>query len=69
MSCVGKYDNVICVSVQTVHLSAQNSLAVVKAKIELYSHADTCVVGDYCLIVYDHNRPVNVFGYDPKADS
>ena len=24
------------------------------------------VVGDYCLVIHDHNRPVNVYIYDPK---
>ena len=46
---------------QTVQLSAQNSIAVVETKIEVDTHEDTCVVGDQCLAVYDHNRPVNVF--------
>ena len=32
-------------------------------------HADTCVVGVHCFIVHDHNRPVNVYGYDTKAGS
>ena len=60
---------VICTSVQTVQLCVQNSLAVVKTKMELDSHADTCVVGDHCLVVHDHNIPVNVFEYNPKAGS
>ena len=53
---------------QTVQLCVQNSFTVVKAKVEFNSHADTCVVGDHCLVVHDHNRSVNVFGYDPKAE-
>ena len=68
MSCVDN-DAVICASVQTVQLCAQNSLAVVKTKVELDSHADTCILCDHCLVVHDHTRPVNVFGYDPKAES
>ena len=60
-------DAAICSSVQIVQLSAQNSLTVVKTEIELESHADTCVVGDHCLVIHDHNRPMNVFGYDLKA--
>ena len=62
-------NTVVCTSVQTVKLCAQDSLTVVKAKITLDSHADTCIVGDHCLEVHDHNRPVNVFGYDCKAGS
>ena len=39
MSCVDNDDEcVICTSVQTVHLSAHNSLAAVEMKIELDSH-------------------------------
>ena len=41
----------------------------VKTKMELDSHVDTCVLDDHCLLVHDHNRPVNVFGYDPKVVS
>ena len=66
-------ESVICTSVWTVHLSAHTSIAVVETKIELDTHAGTCVVGEHCLIVHDHNRPVNVYGYvygyNPKAGS
>ena len=37
-----------------------------KHKIYLDSHADTCVVGDNYLVVHVHNRPVNVYSYNPK---
>ena len=37
-----------------------------KPEVEFVSHADTCVVGDKCLAIQDHNRPVNVYSYDPK---
>ena len=33
-------------------------VAITKPKVELDSHADTCVVGDNCLSTLDHNRPV-----------
>ena len=33
---------------------------------DLDSHADTCVIGQHALIVYNFNLPVNVFGYDPS---
>ena len=45
---------------------AHASVASSKPKVELDSHADTCVVGDNCLVIHDHNRPVNVYSYDPK---
>ena len=35
-------------------------------QVELDSHADTWVVGDNCLVIHDHNRPVKVYSYDPK---
>ena len=38
----------------------------VKIKVELDSHADTYSVGDQCLVIHNHNRPVNAYGYDPK---
>ena len=60
MNCV-ENDSVIYAGVQTVQLCAQNSLTVIKTKIELDSHADTCVVGDHFIVVHDHKRPVNVF--------
>ena len=31
-------------------------------------HADPCV-GVHCLIIYDHNRPIKVYGYAYKAIS
>ena len=52
-----------------MQLSARNSLAIVETKIELNSHTAKCVVGDQCLVMHDHSRPVNVYGYDPKAES
>ena len=54
-SCVDDYESATCANMQTVHLSAHNSLAVVNTKIELDSHVDTFVVGDHCLVVHDHN--------------
>ena len=36
---------------------------------ELYAHANTSVLGNYCLIVHDFNRPVQVSGYDPTEGS
>ena len=45
----------ICVTV------AHASVASGKPKVESDSHADTCIFGDNCLVIYDHNRPVNVY--------
>ena len=52
-----------------VHLSGHTSVAVVKTKIELDSQADTCVVGDHCLIVHDQKRSLNVYEYNLKVGS
>ena len=46
---------------QTVQLHAQKNITVVKTKIELDSNRDTFVVDDQCLVIHDHNRPVNVY--------
>ena len=45
--CVGM-DAVHYASLQSVQLSAQKSIKVIETKIQLDSHADTCVVGDQC---------------------
>ena len=44
---------------------AHASVAISKPKVELDSHAHTCIVGDNCLVIHDLNRPVNVYSYDP----
>ena len=36
--------------------------------LQLHSHADTCVIGNNCLIIYDHNKKVNVYIHNPKDD-
>ena len=58
-------DTLTCTSVQTVQLSAQKSITVIKTKIVLDFHEDTYEVGDHCLIIHDHNKLMNVFGFDP----
>ena len=45
---------------------AHASVASSKPKVELDAHADTSVVGDNYSVIHDHNRPVNVYRYDPK---
>ena len=46
-------------------MGAHASVASSKPEEELDSHADTCVVGDKCSVIHDHNRPVNVCSCDP----
>ena len=45
---------------------AHASVASSKPKEVIDSHADTCVVGDNCLVTHNHSRPFNVYSYDPK---
>ena len=45
---------------------AHDSIAISKHTVELDSHADTCVIGENCLVILDHNRPVNVCNFDQK---
>ena len=47
---------------------AHASVASSKPEVELDLHADICVVGDNCLVIHNHNTPVNVYSYDPKDD-
>lgn len=41
----------------------------IETTLELDSHADTCVVGEHALIIYDFNRPTDVHGYDKTQGS
>ena len=45
---------------------AHASVVSSKPKVELGSHAGKCLVGDNCLVVHNHNRPIIVYSYDPK---
>ena len=49
-------------------MAAHDSVASSRPKVELDSHEDMCVVGDNCLVIYNHNRPVTIYSYDPKDD-
>ena len=40
-------------------------LHVAKSKVKLDTHADTRVVGNNCLVIHNHNKPVNFNSYDP----
>ncbi len=37
--------------------------------LELYSHADTCVLGCDAFIILDYNQPVSVVGFDESLRS
>ena len=37
--------------------------------LEIYSHADTFCVGKYALVIYEHDRPVTVSGYETELRS
>ena len=50
----------VCITV------AQAMVASKRLNTESDSHANTCVVGDNCLVVHEHDKPVNVYSYDPK---
>lgn len=41
----------------------------IETTLELDSHADTCVVGEHALIIYDFHRPTDVHGYDKTQGS
>ena len=36
---------------------------------DLDSHAEVCVLGKHCLVLFDYERPVEVKGYDPDGPS
>ena len=49
-------------------MMAHVSVASSKPKAELDSHADTYVVGDNYLVIHGHNKPVNLYSYNPNGD-
>ena len=49
--------------IRSVRISAV-SMTSEETRAELDSHADTCVVGKAALVIHDHNRPVQVTGYN-----
>ena len=53
-------------TVRSVHIKVAHSSNSGETRMELDSHADTCVLGKGCLKVFDWNRPVNVSGWNPK---
>ena len=60
---------VSCTSGQQEQLSTQKGITVIVTKIELDSHADTCVKGVQYSVMHDHNIPVNVYGNDHEVGS
>ena len=34
--------------------------------LKIDNHADTCVIGKQALLIYDYERPVSVYAYDPS---
>ena len=52
----------VTIQVMVAHSSVTSS----KPKVELDSHTYRCVVGDSCLVIHYHNRPVNINIYYPK---
>ena len=47
-------------------MMAHTSVSSSKHKVELDSHVETYVVGDTCWVIHDHDKPFNVYSYDPK---
>ena len=45
---------------------AHASVASGKTKVELDLHSDSCVAGNHCLVIYDHDRPIAIYSYNPK---
>ena len=55
-----------CELLRTVK-SANSKSCTNEIRIELDSHADNCVVGSNVLIIHDHERLVDVYGYNQKV--
>ena len=50
------------IQVKVAHASVASS----KPKVEIDSHTGTCVVGDNCLFIHNHNRPVKIHSCGPN---
>ncbi len=59
-------DRVAVAPVRTVK-STRSQSNFNKTSVELDSHADTCVVGSNVLVVHDHKRFVDVYGFDKET--
>jgi hypothetical protein len=55
--------------IQTWKIGQTNVMSVIESRTELDSHANTCVIGKQALVVLDHNRLVNVTGYNQAQGS
>ena len=53
-------------TVRSVQIKVSNSSVTDEIRMYLSSHVNTCVLGKECLKVYDCNRPVNLYGCNPK---
>ena len=54
-------------TIRTVNTTCSQSNSHIRILVELDSHADTCVVGSNVLVVHDHERYVDVYGFDQAA--
>ena len=53
-------------TVRSVHIKESKYSGTDEIHMDLYSHANTCVLKKECLKVYDWNRSINVYGWNPK---
>ena len=60
LSAINGWRTIVCFTVTQAKTTSN------RPKIVLDSHINTGVVGDHCLVVHDHDRPINVYSYDPK---
>ena len=58
-----------CIGLASSSTKLKTALSIYENTLELDSHADTCVLGRDCLIILDHNRPVQVHTFDPSLGS
>ena len=60
-------------AIRTVRIEVGRQLAATQSfttiRVEVDSHADTCVLGKHCLVIHDWGRPVKVSGWNPKDGS
>ncbi len=53
--------------IATIQMLSNIGMMLVKMSTDLDSHANQCVLGSITLVVYNYEKPVNIFGYNPKG--
>jgi len=66
---VDRESNVLAIRTVRFERQLASTQSFTTIRVEVDSHADTCVLGRRCLVIRDWGRPVKVSGWNPKDGS